>query len=107
MPARLLGDADRGAVERLLDRDPYAAAQVTEQVSAYGLAWWRTEARVFGYGSRRHLESVCWLGHNLIPVHASPAAVAAFAELTGGEPRTCSSIVGSADAVLDFWHRLA
>jgi predicted GNAT family acetyltransferase len=107
MPARLLGDADRGAVERLLDRDPYAAAQVTEQVAAYGLAWWRTEARVFGYGNRRQLESVCWLGHNLIPVHASSAAVAAFAELASLNPRNCSSIVGRAEAVLDLWGRLA
>jgi predicted GNAT family acetyltransferase len=107
VPARLLGDADRGAVERLLDQDPYAGAQVAERVAAAGLAWWRLDARVFGYGARRHLESLCWLGANLIPVHASPAAVAAFAELTAGEPRTCSSIVGSADAVLGLWQRLA
>src|SRR6201999_1171437 len=46
-PARLLSDADRTAVEHLLDRDPYAAAQVAEQVTAFGLAWWRAEARVF------------------------------------------------------------
>lgn len=107
MPARLLNDADRGAVERLLDRDPFAAAQVAEQVAAYGLAWWRTEARVFGYGTRRSLESICWLGHNLIPVHASPAAVAAFAELASLNPRNCSSIVGRAEAVLDMWNRLS
>ncbi len=107
MPARLLSDADRGAVERLLDRDPYASAQVAEQVTAYGLAWWRTEARVFGYGTRRHLDSVCWLGHNLIPVHASRPAVAAFAELASLNPRNCSSIVGRADAVLDLWERLS
>lgn len=105
--ARLLGDAERGAVERLLDRDPYAGAQVAERVSAAGLAWWRQEARVFGYGPRRHLESLCWLGANLIPVHASPPAVAAFADLIGAEPRTCSSIVGSAEAVIDLWSRLA
>jgi predicted GNAT family acetyltransferase len=107
VPARLLGDAERMAVERLLDRDPYAAAQVAEQVAAFGLAWWRTEARVFGYGSRRHLQSLCWLGNNLIPVHATPPAVAAFADLAGLNSRTCSSIVGTADAVLDLWTRLA
>jgi predicted GNAT family acetyltransferase len=107
VPARLLSDAERGAVERLLDRDPYAAAQVAEQVAAYGLAWWRTEARVFGYGARRHLESLCWLGNNLIPVRASQTAAAAFAELAGLNGRTCSSIVGSAEAVLELWTRLA
>jgi predicted GNAT family acetyltransferase len=107
LPARLLGDAERGAVERLLDQDPYSGAHVAERVAAAGLAWWRLDARIFGYGPRKHLEALCWLGANLIPVHASNAAVAAFAEMTGGEPRSCSSIVGSADAVLDLWHRLA
>jgi predicted GNAT family acetyltransferase len=107
VPARLLGDADRMVVERLLDRDPYAAAQVAEQVTAFGLAWWRAEARVFGYGSRRNLQSLCWLGSNLIPVRATPSAVAAFADLAGLNGRTCSSIVGTADAVLDLWTRLA
>jgi uncharacterized protein len=107
VPARLLGDAERGAVQRVLDRDPYAGAQVAEQVTAHGLAWWRTEARVLGYGPRRDLESVCWLGSNLIPVHASRHAVAAFADLAQLNPRTCSSLVGTADAVLDLWSRLA
>jgi uncharacterized protein len=107
VPARLLGDAERGAVQRLLDRDPYAGAQVAEQVGTFGLAWWRTEARVFGYGPGRELESLCWLGNNLIPVHATPHAVAAFAELAGLNSRTCSSLVGTADAVLDLWSRLA
>jgi predicted GNAT family acetyltransferase len=104
--ARLLGDAERQSVERLLDQDPYGGAQVAERIAMAGLAWWRQDARVFGYGSRRHLESLCWLGANLIPVHATPAAIAAFADMMMGEPRGCSSIVGSSDAVLDLWSRL-
>jgi predicted GNAT family acetyltransferase len=106
LPARLLGDSERAAVENLLDSEPHAGAQVAERVSAAGLAWWRQEARIFGYGSRHHLESLCWLGANLIPVRATPPAVAAFADLLGGEARGCSSIVGSADAVLGLWSRL-
>jgi uncharacterized protein len=104
--ARLLGDAERGSVERLLDHDPFGGAQVAERVAMAGLAWWRQDARVFGYGPRRSLESLCWLGANLIPVRATPAAVAAFADLVRGEPRACSSIVGAADAVLGLWDRL-
>jgi predicted GNAT family acetyltransferase len=108
LPVRLLGDAERGSVERLLDREPYAGAQVAERVTAAGLAWWRQEARVFGYGPRRHqIEALCWLGANLIPVHAGPQSVAAFADMVCGEPRACSSIVGSAPAVLGLWDRLA
>ena len=107
VPVRQLGEAERGAVERLLDRDPYAAAQVAERVAEHGLSWWRADGRVFGYGARRRIESLCWLGGHLTPVHASPPAIAAFAELLGAEDRACSSIVGSAEAVLGLWERLA
>jgi predicted GNAT family acetyltransferase len=104
--ARLLGDTERAAVERLLDRAPYTAAPVAEQVAAHGLEWWRADARVLGYGPRRALESICWLGANVIPVLAGPDAVKAFADLAGMNGRQCSSIVGPADAVLGFWDRL-
>jgi len=111
VPARLLSDVDRWTVQRLLDADPYASAQVAEQVQALGLAWWRTQARVFGFpegGIHRGsaLESLCWLGHNLIPVRATPAAIGAFAELVALNERSCSAIVGDAGPVLDLWSRL-
>ena len=106
-PVRQLGESERRAVERLLDADPFAAAQVTERVAAHGLSWWRADGRIFGYGSRQQLESLCWLGGHLTPVLASGPAVAAFAELLTGEDRICSSIVGRADAVLGLWDSLS
>ncbi|MEV7226462.1 GNAT family N-acetyltransferase [Polymorphospora sp. NPDC051019] len=106
VPVRQLGETERGAVERLLDLDPFAAAQVAERVAAHGLSWWRADGRIFGYGSRRQVESLCWLGGHLTPVLASKPAVAAFAERIGSEERLCSSIVGRADAVLGLWERL-
>ena len=106
-PARLLGDTERVAVQRILDEDPIAAAQVAERVGTAGLSW-RVDARMFGYGSSRHrLESLCWLGANLIPVHAGPAAVAAFAAAAADQPRLCSSLVGESEAVLGLWESLA
>jgi predicted GNAT family acetyltransferase len=107
VPVRQLGETERGSVERLLDADPYGASQVAERIAARGLAWWRADGRIFGYGSRRHVESLCWLGGHLTPVLATPPAVAAFAERIAAEERTCSSIVGRADAVLDLWSRLS
>jgi uncharacterized protein len=107
VPVRQLGEAERGAVERLLDLDPFGAAQVAERIAARGLSWWRAEGRIFGYGSRRQIEALFWLGGHLTPVLASPPAVAAFAELIGAEERACSSIVGRADAVLGLWDRLS
>ncbi len=106
VPARLLSDADRAEAQRLLDQEPIAAAQVAERVAAGGLTWWRAGARVFGYGPPGQLESLCWLGANLVPVHAGPEAIAGFAELARREGRRCSSIVGPAEAVLDLWSRL-
>jgi predicted GNAT family acetyltransferase len=106
-PVRQLGESERRAVERLLDLDPFAGAQVAERVAARGLAWWRADGRILGYGGRRNLESICWLGGNLTPVLASGPAVAAFAEQLGAEERICSSIVGRADAVLGLWDRLS
>jgi predicted GNAT family acetyltransferase len=107
VPVRQLGEGDRGAVERFLDRDPFGAAQVAERIAARGLRGWRADGRIFGYGSGRQPEALCWSGAHLTPVLADAAAVRAFADLLTGEERVCSSIVGRADAVLGLWERLA
>jgi hypothetical protein len=106
VPARLVSEADRSAVQRILDADPIAAAQVAERVNAVGVTS-RLDARIFGYGGRRRLESICWLGANVIPVHASAAAAEAFADAAVTHPRTCSSLVGESEAVLGMWRQLA
>lgn len=106
-PVRQLGETERGAVERLLDQDPYAAAQVTERVAEHGLASWRADGRILGYGTSRRIESLCWLGGQLTPVRAGPTAVAAFADLLRGEERFCTSMVGQAEGVLGLWEHLS
>ena len=106
VPIRQLGESERATVERILDRDPYAGAQIAERVAAHGLNWWRADGRVYGYGTGRQIESLCWSGAHLVPVCTSPAAISSFADLLGAEPRICSSIIGRADAVLDLWDRL-
>ena len=106
VPVRQLGEPERAAVEQVLDRDPYAGAQVAERVAAHGLNWWRSDGRIFGYGSGRRVESLIWSGAHLVPVCATSAATVAFADMLGAEPRICSSIIGRSDAVLDLWNRL-
>jgi predicted GNAT family acetyltransferase len=107
VPLRQLGESERAAVERVLDRDPYAGAQIAERVAAHGLNWWRSDGRVFGYGPGGQVESLIWSGAHLVPVCATPQAVAAFADMLGAEPRICSSIIGRSEAVLDLWDRLS
>jgi uncharacterized protein len=106
VPIRQLGESERAVVEKILDRDPYAGAQIAERVAAHGLNWWRSDGRVFGYGPGRRVESLIWSGAHLVPVGATPASVAAFADMLGAEPRICSSIIGRSEAVLDLWDRL-
>jgi hypothetical protein len=106
VPIRQLGESERATVEQILDRDPYAGAQIAERVASHSLNWWRADGRIYGYGTGRGVESLCWSGAHLVPVCATPAAVSAYAELLGAEPRLCSSIIGRADAVLDLWERL-
>jgi predicted GNAT family acetyltransferase len=102
VPIRQLGEPERATVERILDRDPFAGAQIAERVAAHGLNWWRADGRAYGYGSG----SLCWSGAHLVPVCATPAAVEAFAATLGVEMRICSSIIGRADEVLGLWQRL-
>jgi predicted GNAT family acetyltransferase len=106
VPIRQLGESERAAVEKVLDRDPYAGAQIAERVAAHGLNWWRSDGRIFGYGPGRRVESIIWSGAHLVPVCATPAATAAFADMLGAEARICSSIIGRSEAVLDLWDRL-
>jgi len=106
VPIRQLGESERAVVEKILDHDPYAGAQIAERVAAHGLNWWRSDGRVFGYGPGRRVESLIWSGAHLVPVCATPASVAAFADMLGAEPRICSSIIGRSEAVLDLWSRL-
>ncbi|MEV4346108.1 GNAT family N-acetyltransferase [Actinoplanes sp. NPDC049596] len=106
VPIRQLGESERAAVEKILDRDPYAGAQIAERVAAHGLNWWRSDGRIFGYGPGRRVESIIWSGAHLVPLCATPPAIAAFADMLGAEPRICSSIIGRSDQVLDLWDRL-
>ncbi|GAA0457794.1 N-acetyltransferase GCN5 [Paractinoplanes deccanensis] len=106
VPIRQLGESERASVEKILDRDPFAGAQIAERVAAHGLNWWRSDGRIFGYGPGRRVESIIWSGAHLVPLCATPPATAAFADMLGAEPRICSSIIGRSEQVLDLWDRL-
>ncbi|MBB5872260.1 putative GNAT family acetyltransferase [Allocatelliglobosispora scoriae] len=106
-PVRHLGESERSAVERLLERDPIAAAQVIERIAARGLSWWRSDGKMLGYGQRRELQAICWAGAHVTPLATHREAVAAFAETLARQARTCGSIVGPAEGVLELWAALS
>ncbi len=104
---RLLNDRDRDEVLDICDRDAVTNVFVSSRVHAAGIDPGRLGAQMWGYLESGRMTSLCYSGANLVPVAATSPAVAAFAERARLQGRRCSSIVGPADAVQEFWALLA
>ena len=105
--ARLLDDRDRAAALAVCDTDPVANVFVASRIQALGLEPGRLGAQLWGYSDGGRLTALCYSGANLVPVAATPAAVAAFAARARLQGRRCSSIVGSAPTVQELWGLLS
>jgi predicted GNAT family acetyltransferase len=101
-----LGPADLSRVLDLCRRNPAVNAFVEHRAVSTGLDRRRLGGVVWGYVEGSELLSVCHVGANLVTVEATPDAIAAFADTAARSPRTCSSLVGPAEAVLAMWERL-
>jgi hypothetical protein len=101
--ARLLDDRDRDAALGLCAADPVANVFVESRIRAFGLDPGRLGAQAWGLEQGGRLVSLCYAGANLVPVQASPQAVATFAERALRQGRRCSSIVGASAAVGELW----
>jgi uncharacterized protein len=99
---RLLSGADAPELRRLLHTDPVAYAMVTERTSIIGVGA-ALGAEVWGWFPEDRLAAALFLGANVMPINADSQAVAAFAGRARMTPRRCSSIVGPAEAVLEFY----
>lgn len=103
---RQMTTADLSEVRELLGRDPVMDIFVGARVHTSGLQPGRLGGRLWGYREDERLVSLCYSGANLVPVAATPPAVRTFAHLLSRTGRTCSSVVGPADAVLGMWDLL-
>src|ERR1700728_2985578 len=92
--ARLLGDRDRDAALDLCAADPVANVFVESRIRVFGLDPGRLGAQLWGFEQGGRLVSLCYSGANLVPVQATPAAVASFADRALRQGRRCSSLVG-------------
>jgi predicted GNAT family acetyltransferase len=90
----------------LADRDPVTNVFVASRLTAAGLTAARLGADVWAYDVDGRLESLCYVGANLVPVEATPDAIGAFAARALREGRRCSSIVGPVDVVSPLWAQL-
>jgi predicted GNAT family acetyltransferase len=101
--ARLLDNRDRAAALAVCDIDPVADVFVASRIQALGLEPSRLGAQLWGFEQGGQLTSLCYAGANLVPVQATPAAVAAFAERALRQGRRCSSLVGPSAALAELW----
>ncbi len=104
---RLLGPADLPAMAELLARDPVVNVFVDyrSRVTQLDPRWMGGE--MWGYVEDGELVSACHAAANLVPVNATPDAIAAFAARGVRQRRRCSTIVGPADAVAGLWEHLS
>src|SRR5271170_8036059 len=100
---RVLDERDRDAVLAICDRDPVMHVFVSSRVRALGVEPSRLGAQMWGHGPGGRLESLCYSGANLVPVAATPDAVAAFADRALRQGRRCSSVVGPAADIQALW----
>jgi predicted GNAT family acetyltransferase len=105
-PARLLDDRDRAAAMAVCDQDQVSNVFVASRIRALGLEPGRLGAQLWGFEQNGQLTSLCYAGANLVPVQATSAAVAAFADRALRQGRRCSSIVGPSAAVTELWRLL-
>ncbi len=91
---RLLGPADLPEMLELTARDPVVNvfADYRARLTQLDPRWLGGE--IWGYQVDGELVSACHSAANLVPVQATPEAVAAFAERAASQPRRCATIVG-------------
>lgn len=91
---------------RLFARDPIAHCFVESRVHIAGVDPWKLGGEILGYYKDGQLASALFSGANLVPIEASPAAIAAFADYLRPRLRRSSSMLGRAEEVLDLWRLL-
>ena len=102
-PLRILDDRDRDEVLSICDHEPVMNVFVGARVHAVGLNPARLGAQIWGHYAGSRLTSLCYAGANLVPVAATPDAIAAFAERARLQGRRCSSVVGAEPEVSALW----
>jgi hypothetical protein len=104
---RLLGPADLPEMLSLLAQDPVINVFADHRSRVTRLDPRSMGGEMWGYVEDGRLVSACHAAANLVPVQATPDALAAFASRGVAQRRRCSTIVGPADAVADLWDQLS
>lgn len=100
---RNLGPGDLAQLRELLADDPLVNLFVDYRVTATRMQPTWLGGAIWGYFEAGELISACHAAANLVPVQATPAALAAFGEHALQTGLKCSSIVGLQSSVLPLW----
>lgn len=102
---RPLDLGDLASLRAMIDADPYANAVLAARLDAMTMT--PRPRDLIGVGAPGELSGACYTGGTLLPVGGDAPAWTALAAHLTRYPRTCSSIVGPADAVAMLWPALA
>ncbi len=98
---RSLHGADLAALRALADAEPYANAVIAARLDSA----LPPERELLGVGEP--LSAACYAGGTVVPIGGDAPDWTALADHLGRRRRTCSSIVGPADAVSVLWSELS
>jgi predicted GNAT family acetyltransferase len=96
----------------VLAADPVMSCMVAARIENGGLDPWRLGGELWGFsgnptgGRDGELEGLCFSGANFVPLCGGHSAIQAFADRAASRARSCTSMVGPADHVLELWSQL-
>ena len=101
---RVLDEADRAGLLRLIDDDPIGQCVLHARMhTARTLRPFDVGGQLWGIEGAGGLRAALFSGGNLMPVGGSPDDLHALTARVAGRPRAFSSIVGRRDAVAAIW----
>ena len=103
---RVLGQESLQEAESLLTADPVTNVFIASRLKVASEHGWRLGGELWGFVDAGRLLGLCYSGANLVPASSDSRALRAFAERAKRQGRRCSSIVGPASQVIEFWRHL-
>jgi predicted GNAT family acetyltransferase len=103
---RQVNQSDFDEAAGLARRDPYINAFAISRIEAGRKDLWRIGGSIWGYFTDAGLESMLFVGANIVPVRSTESARALFANELIKSGRRSSSMLGCQDEVLDLWSRI-
>jgi predicted GNAT family acetyltransferase len=104
----VLTDSDLPELHRLVHADPLVNAVIAARMAASGTLrphW--LGGTVLGIRGRDRIDAAVFAGGAVMPIGGDASSWTALATAISLRPRTCSSIVGQAEAVAAMWSVLA